>query len=75
MRERRNPPTLVELNRDVEAALMELRDHVPSELADHVHALESYIAVAQRVLAKTNPSKIRDAATVAWIQALMPPEA
>lgn len=33
--------------------------------------LEGYVAVSLRVIGKTNPSKVRDAARTEWIKGLM----
>jgi hypothetical protein len=50
-----------------------LRAHMDdSEEADHAFAaMEGFVAIALRIMAKTNPSKVRDAARTEWIKGLM----
>ncbi len=54
---------------DIIGVVEELRPHyLPSHEAAWA-ALESYVAISLRVLAKTNPSKLRDAAMTEEISA------
>jgi len=72
-RERRNRADLANTPADVGADLKALRaalaptDGSPEDLA--LSRLETFAAVAVRVMLKTNPSKIRDAARTVEIKA------
>jgi hypothetical protein len=56
---------------DVGADLDAIRASLPPELMPAINAVETFAAVALRVMAKTNPSKIRDAARTVEIKARM----
>jgi hypothetical protein len=58
-----------EIARDLVASVEHFRPHCVALDADRWATIETFIAVALRVMAKTNPSKIRDAATIEEIKA------
>jgi len=53
---------------DAFAPLREIVEDIP-DLAPHLAHIETFCAVALRVMARTNPSKIREAARLVEIQA------
>jgi hypothetical protein len=58
-----------EITADLVAALQDIRQYIPPEGDDSLAHIETFCAVALRVLRKTNPSKIRDAAMAEEIKA------
>lgn len=76
MKQRRAFTNTAEIEADLVAALRVLRDEIgPIEddtPLDHALAhIETFCAVALRVMRKTNPSKVRDCARTVEIQARM----
>lgn len=64
---------ITDLAQDVEANLRAIHTAIePTAESEAAFAwLESFAAVALRVISKTNPSKVRDAARTEWIKGLM----
>lgn len=65
-------PNIKEMQQDIIKAVMVIRDAVDlskPENDDAMAQIETFCAVALRVFAKTNPSKLRDAAMVEEIKA------
>lgn len=60
-----------QISLDVTTAWYTLKANLPIELEDQMAEVETFIAIALRVMAKTNPSKIRDVAMTVNIQYLM----
>ena len=62
-----------EISRHLIADLDTLRPHVicQAELLDAWAGIETFAAVALRVMAKTNPSKVRDEARTVEMQVLL----
>jgi hypothetical protein len=60
-----------EIARDLIASVHFFRPHCMAIDEDKWANIETFIAVALRVMSRTNPSKIRDAATVEEIKARM----
>lgn len=60
-----------EIERDITSDLQILAEHVMAtpESMDAMCAIETFVAVALRVMTKTNPSKIRDASRTEEIKA------
>ena len=58
-----------EITADLVAALRDIRKHTPPEVEDSLAHIETFCAIALRVLRKTNPSKLRDAAMAEEIKA------
>jgi hypothetical protein len=58
-----------EIRTDLVDALRIIRKHVPSEDEEAWAQIETFCAIALRVFAKTNPSKLRDAAMAEEIKA------
>lgn len=54
---------------DLLAALTAVRDRLDPDLEDEWAQIETFCAIALRVFAKTNPSKLRDAAMIEEIKA------
>lgn len=61
------------IERDLVADLATLAKHLPAtpETEDALCAVETFCAVSLRVMTKTNPSKIKDAARAEEIKARM----
>lgn len=57
--------------RDLAADLDAIRAALPPQLLDAMNAVETFSAIALRVMQKTNPSKVRDAARTVEIKARM----
>lgn len=60
-----------EISRDLVASIEHFRPHCVAIYEDRWATIETFVAVALRVMARTNPSKIRDAAMVEEIKARM----
>lgn len=63
-----------EIGQEMIAALGVLRDHIKDSdetVKDAFASIETHVAVTLRVLAKTNPSKIKDAARTVEISVLL----
>ncbi len=58
-----------EITADLVAALRDIRQYIPPEGEDSLAHVETFCAIALRVLRKTNPSKLRDAAMAEEIKA------
>ncbi len=58
-----------EITADLVAAINEIRRHVPPEAEESLAHIETFCAISLRVLRKTNPSKLRDAAMAEEIKA------
>lgn len=54
---------------DLIAAIKDIRRHIPVESEESLAHIETFCAISLRVLAKTNPSKLRDAAMAEEIKA------
>src|SRR5688572_8438235 len=74
MKHRRAYTNLDAEQADLEASFKVLRDRLPfpddSPEDEALAGIETFVAIALRVLRKTNPSKIRDEARTTEIQAL-----
>lgn len=66
---------ILEMAGDIVEALSTIRTALPAaeQESEAMATLETFVAVALRVIAKTNPSKVRDVARAVEIQALIPP--
>lgn len=73
MADRPLPAELQALVEPLTDALAKLAVSVQPDQREAWTTVVTYVAITQRVLAKTNPSKIRDAARTVQIQSLMPP--
>ena len=62
-------PDIGELSRDVVARIEQFRPHCAPIDEGGWYEIESFVAIALRVFAKTNPSKLRDAAMIEEIKA------
>lgn len=51
-----------QITADLVAAIQDIRRHIPIESEESLAHVETFCAIALRVMAKTNPSKLRDAA-------------
>jgi hypothetical protein len=51
-----------QITADLVSALRDIRRHVPTESEESLAHVETFCAIALRIMAKTNPSKLRDAA-------------
>ena len=51
-----------QITTDLVAAIADIRRHIPAESEESLAHVETFCAIALRVMAKTNPSKLRDAA-------------
>ena len=60
-----------EMKADLIAALAAVRDRLDPDLEGEWAQIETFCAIALRVMAKTNPSKLRDAAMIEEIKARM----
>ena len=60
-----------DMKADLIAALAAVRDRLDPSLEDEWAQIETFCAIALRVFAKTNPSKLRDAAMIEEIKARM----
>lgn len=58
-----------DLQRDLEALRMHVLLHAPPEVQDALAGVETFCAIALRVFAKTNPSKLRSEAMTVEIAA------
>jgi hypothetical protein len=58
-----------EITADLVAAIQDIRQYIPPEGEDSLAQIETFCAIALRVFAKTNPSKLRDAAMAEEIKA------
>jgi hypothetical protein len=58
-----------EITADLVAAIQNIRQYIPPEGEDSLAHVETFCAIALRVLRKTNPSKLRDAAMAEEIKA------
>lgn len=66
---------VLEMANDIVEALSTVRAALPpaEQTGDAMATLETFTAVALRIIAKTNPSKVRDVARAVEIQALIAP--
>jgi hypothetical protein len=58
-----------EIRTDLVDALRIIRKHVPPEDEEAWAQIETFCAIALRIISKTNPSKVRDAAMAEEIKA------
>lgn len=56
---------------DIASAWATLKVNLPAGLEDQMAEVETFIAIALRVMSKTNPSKLRDAAMTVEIQHML----
>lgn len=54
---------------DLVQAIQDIRQYIPPEGEDSLAHVETFCAIALRVMRKTNPSKLRDAAMAEEIKA------
>lgn len=64
---------LTSILEELSPAMANVGASLPAEARDDWMVVINFISVCQRILKKTNPSKVKDAAQVVWIQGLMPP--
>ncbi len=69
---RPTPESLTELTGELANAMATVAVALPDSVRDEWVTIVNFIAVAQRILARTNPSKIKEATQTVWIQALIP---
>lgn len=62
---------ITQISNDLLDAWEKVKAHAPAELEDQVAEIETFMAIALRVIAKSNPSKVRDVAMTVEIQYLM----
>lgn len=64
-------PNIEAMKADLMTALTAVRDRLDPDLEGEWAQIETFCAIALRVFAKTNPSKLRDAAMIEEIKARM----
>jgi hypothetical protein len=73
MSTRPTPQELNEITAELHHAMSTIAVVLPASVREEWNTLVSFIAVSQRIMAKTNPSKLRDATRAVWTQSLIQP--